>query len=82
MLRLLETFRPARRTLPTSGQGTYFDRVQVRSRSPERQDQCNSRKGWVLAGLESDVLLRSVEHDEIALRIIQWLTSSGHLPPP
>jgi hypothetical protein len=28
------------------------------------------------------VLLRSVEHDEIALRIIQWLTSSGHLPPP
>ena len=32
------------------------------------------------AGPEYDVLLRSVEHDEIALRIIQWLTSPGHLP--
>jgi len=34
------------------------------------------------AGPEKDNLLRQVEHDEVALRVIQWVTSSGHVAPP
>lgn len=34
------------------------------------------------AGPEKDVLLRQFEQDEVALRVIQWVTSSGHLAPP
>jgi hypothetical protein len=33
-------------------------------------------------GPERDGLLDSIERDEIALRVIQWMTSSGDLPPP
>ena len=34
------------------------------------------------AGAEKDDLLRRVEQDEAALRLIQWVLSSGQLPPP
>ena len=34
------------------------------------------------AGDERGELLRKAEHDEIALRLIEWITSSGQLPPP
>jgi hypothetical protein len=34
------------------------------------------------AGDERDELLRKAEQDEIALRLIEWITSSGQLPPP
>jgi hypothetical protein len=34
------------------------------------------------AGSERDELLYRAKQDEIALRVIQWVTSSGHLPPP
>ena len=34
------------------------------------------------AGTERDELLHEVKQDEIALRVIRWLTSKGHLPPP
>jgi hypothetical protein len=34
------------------------------------------------AGPERDGLLRQIEQDEVALRVIEWLTSSGDLPPP
>jgi hypothetical protein len=34
------------------------------------------------AGPERDELLRRAEQDEIALRVIQWIASSGELPPP
>jgi hypothetical protein len=34
------------------------------------------------AGDERDELLRRAEQDEIALRLIEWMTSSGQLPPP
>ena len=33
-------------------------------------------------GDERDELLRKAEQDEIALRLIEWITSSGQLPPP
>lgn len=36
----------------------------------------------LLAGPERDALLRQIEQDEVALRVIQWVTSSGHVPPP
>jgi hypothetical protein len=34
------------------------------------------------AGPKRDELLRRAEQDEIALRVIQWIASSGELPPP
>jgi len=34
------------------------------------------------AGDERDELLRRAEQDEIALRLIEWIASSGQLPPP
>jgi len=34
------------------------------------------------AGPEKDALLGLAEQDEVALRLIQWVTSSGQLPPP
>jgi len=40
------------------------------------------RAGRLPAGPEKDELLRSAEQDEVALRVILWVTSSGHLPPP
>jgi hypothetical protein len=33
-------------------------------------------------GAERDELLHRAEQDEIALRLIQWIASSGELPPP
>jgi hypothetical protein len=33
-------------------------------------------------GPERDELLRRIEQDEAALRVIEWVTSSAHLPPP
>jgi hypothetical protein len=34
------------------------------------------------AGDERDELLRKAEQDEIALRLLEWVSSSGQLPPP
>jgi hypothetical protein len=34
------------------------------------------------AGPERDELLHRAEQDEIALRVIQWIASSGELAPP
>lgn len=34
------------------------------------------------AGDERDELLRKAQQDEAALRLIEWITSSGRLPPP
>jgi len=31
------------------------------------------------AGPEKDALLGQAEQDEVALRVIQWMTSSGHV---
>jgi hypothetical protein len=34
------------------------------------------------AGDERDELLREAEQDETALRLVEWIASSGQLPPP
>jgi len=34
------------------------------------------------AGSERDEVLHRIEQDEVALAVIQWVTSSGHLLPP
>ena len=34
------------------------------------------------AGPDKDDLLGQAEQDEVALRVIQWMTSSGHVAPP
>jgi hypothetical protein len=34
------------------------------------------------AGPEKDALLGQAEQDEVALRVLQWMTSSGHLAQP
>jgi hypothetical protein len=34
------------------------------------------------AGPERDALLRQIEQDEVALRVIQWVTYPERVPPP
>jgi hypothetical protein len=34
------------------------------------------------AGPDKDDLLSQAKQDEVALRVIQWMTSSGHVAPP
>jgi len=34
------------------------------------------------AGAERDELLHRIEQDEVALRVIEWVTSPGRLSPP
>ena len=40
------------------------------------------KAGELPAGDERDTLLRKAEQDEIALRLIEWIASSGQLAPP
>jgi hypothetical protein len=51
-------------------------------RLSDQIEAMREKAGRLPAGPEGDELLRRVEQDEVVLRVIQWVTSSGHLPPP
>ena len=51
-------------------------------RLSERIKAAREEAARLPAGREKDVLLVQAEQDEGALRLIQWVTSSGQLPPP
>jgi hypothetical protein len=62
-----------------------YSTVSKPSEADRLSDQIKANRekaGRLPAGPERDELLRKVEQDEVALRLIQWVTSSGHLPPP
>jgi hypothetical protein len=51
-------------------------------RLSDQIEAMREKAGRLPAGPERDELLRRVEQDEVVLRVIQWVTSSGQLPPP
>jgi hypothetical protein len=64
--------------------GTYstVSKAPQADRLSDQIKAIRERAGRLPAGPERDELLRRAEQDEVALRVIQWVTSSGHLPPP
>lgn len=40
------------------------------------------KAGRLRAGAEREELLNRIEKDEVALRVIEWVTSAGRLLPP
>ena len=80
----LETFRQTARTFGIGANREVFDlERQVSRGSPERSNQGTSRAGRrASAGDERDELQRKAQQDEIALRLIEWVTSPGQLPRP
>ena len=68
----------------TSGQPRIFD-VSKSPHADRLRDQIRALRERIRqlpAGPERDELLHNAKQDEIALRVIQWVTSPGHLPPP
>src|SRR5947208_597279 len=79
-----ETFRRAARTsliaairqYSTLSKASHVDRLSDQIR------RLREKAGGLPAGAERDALLRKAEQDEIALRLIEWITSPGQLAPP
>mgnify|MGYP006951215109 CR=1 FL=1 len=55
---------------------SYVDRLR------EQIKALRGKAGGLPPGDERDELLRKAEQDEIALRLIEWVTSSDQQPPP
>ena len=55
---------------------SYVDRLR------EQIKELHGRAGGLPPGDERDELLRKAQQDEIALRLIEWVTSSDQQPPP
>jgi hypothetical protein len=75
---------PANCPYPTDGSQTeVFDLEQSlsRDRLSDQIKELREKARGLPAGDERDELLRKAEQDEIALRLIEWITSSGQLPP-
>ena len=80
----LETFRRFPRTcgyLPT-GKYSILNRASPADRLCDQIRRLRDRASRLAPGHERDELLHSAHQDEIALRLIEWVTSSGQLPPP
>jgi hypothetical protein len=66
---------------PTGGYSTVSKASQA-DRLSDQIEAMREKAGRLPAGPARDELLRRVEQDEVVLRVIQWVTSSGHPPPP
>ena len=79
-----ETFRRAARTLRMAAKSKYsiLNKASHIDRLSDQIKGLREKAKGLPAGDERDALLRKAEQDEIALRLIEWITSSGQLPPP
>jgi hypothetical protein len=79
-----ETFRRAARTLRMAAKPKYsiLNKASHIDRLSDQIKGLREKAKGLPAGDERDALLRKAEQDEIALRLIEWITSSGQLPPP
>jgi hypothetical protein len=79
-----ETFRRAARTLRIAAKPKYsiLNKASHIDRLSDQIKGLREKAKGLPAGDERDALLRKAEQDEIALRLIEWITSSGQLPPP
>ena len=79
-----ETFQRPARTVRTAVKRKYSTLTKA-SHVDRLSDQIKGlreKARGLPAGDERDALLRKAEQDEIALRLIEWIASSGQLPPP
>ena len=67
---------------PPTGTRSIMSKTPQATRLNDRIKAAREEVARLPAGPERDGLLRQIEQDEVALRVIQWLTSSGHVPPP
>ena len=79
-----ETFRRTARTLRMAVNPKYsiLNKASHVDRLSDQIKELREKARGLPAGDERDELLRKAEQDEIALRLIDWITSSGQLPPP
>ena len=79
-----ETFRRAARTLRIAASPKYsiLNKASHVDRLSDQIKGLREKAEGLPPGGERDALLRMAEQDEIALRLIEWITSSGQLPPP
>jgi len=79
-----ETFRRTARTLRIAAEPKYsiLNKASHIDRLNDQIKGLREKAKGLPAGEERDSLLRKAEQDEIALRLIEWITSSGQLPPP
>ena len=79
-----ETFRRAARTLRMAAKPKYsiLNKASHIDRLSDQIKGLREKAKGLPAGDERDALLRKAEQDEIALRLIEWITSPGQVPPP
>ena len=79
-----ETFRRTARTLRMAAKPKYSiaNKASHVDRLSDQVKELREKARGLPAGDERDELLRKAKQDEIALRLIEWITSSGQLPPP
>lgn len=79
-----ETFRRTARTLRIAANRKYsiLNKASHVDRLRDQIKGLREKAKGLPAGDERDELLRKAEQDEIALRLIEWVTSSDKLPPP
>ena len=79
-----ETFRRAARTSLIAAIRKYsvLSKASHADRLSDQIRRLREKASGLPAGDERDALLRKAEQDEIALRLIEWITSPGQLAPP
>jgi len=79
-----ETFRRTARTLRIAAKPKHsiLNKASHVDRLSDQIRELREKARGLPAGDERAELLRKAEQDEIALRLIEWITSSGQLPPP
>jgi hypothetical protein len=79
-----ETFRRTARTLriAVKPKHSILNKASHVDRLSDQIRELREKARGLPAGDERDELLRNAEQDEIALRLIEWITSPGRLPPP
>jgi len=79
-----ETFRRIARTLriAVKPKHSILNKASLVDRLSDQIRELREKARGLPAGDERDELQRKAEQDEVALRLIEWITSSGQLPPP
>ena len=67
---------------PSNGAHSMMRKTPQANHLSDRIKAARDEAARLPAGPEKDALLGQAEQDEVALRVIQWMTSSGHLAPP
>jgi hypothetical protein len=67
---------------PSNGAHSMMRKTPQANHRSDRIKAARDEAARLPAGPEKDALLGQAEQDEVALRVLQWMTSSGHLAQP